>query len=128
MSYTNGSTSVSEQDTSAAQLAANDLPTNPLTDESVVFVADGEWEDPRKEFTGQYVENHGEQTNVVGKLQHSITIRLEDGSTMLVSAFGAKTRLLKNLKLGGTYAFKGKLKTKTENFQGAEKTSRFLNL
>jgi hypothetical protein len=42
----------------STQLAASELPTNPQTsDDSVVFVEDGVWVDPRQEVTGKYVEN-----------------------------------------------------------------------
>jgi len=109
------------------QLVTNDLPS-PSTDDSIVFVADGEWEDPRKDVTGKFVEDYGERVNAVGKLQRSIAILLPDGSKMLVSGFGANARKLAGLKLGSTYAFKGRLKAKTEIFQGKEKASHFLNL
>jgi hypothetical protein len=134
MTENTNATSVPDQDAlniSVTQLAAIELPTNPSTnDDSVVFVAepDGEWEDPRKVVTGKFVEDYGEKINAVGKLQRSITIMLPDGGTMLVSAFGAKAKQLEGRKLGGTYTFKGKLKSKTETFLGKEKTSRFLNL
>ena len=109
------------------QLVTNDLPS-PSTDDSIVFVADGEWEDPRKDVTGKFVEDYGERVNAVGKLQRSIAILLPDGSKMLVSGFGAKSKKLESLKLGGTYTFKGKLRAKTEIFNGKEKTTKFLNL
>jgi hypothetical protein len=121
-------TSVIGHSANAAQLATTELASSNLSDDSVVFVSDGEWEDPRKDVTGKYVEDHGERTNAVGKLQRSITIVLPDGSTMLVSAFDAKAKKLEGLKLGYTYSFRGKLKTKTETFLGKAKTSRFLNL
>ena len=105
------------------------LTTNPSTDDdSVVFVADGEYEDPRVVVIGKNVEDYGAQVNGVGKLQRSIKILLTDGTAMIVSGFGAKTKKLDGVKLGGTYSFRGKLKTKTETFQGKEKTSKFLNL
>ena len=105
------------------------LTTNPSTDDdSVVFVADGEYEDPRVVVTGKNVEDYGTRVNVVGKLQRSIKILLEDGTAMIVSGFGAKTKKLDGVKLGGTYSFRGKIKVKTETFQGKEKTSQFLNL
>ena len=96
--------------------------------DSVVFVADGEYEDPRQAFDVRVVEHHGEKINAVQKLQRTVTGLLPDGTTIIVSAFGEKSRLLNNLKLGGTYTFKGKYKEKTEMFRGKEKTSRFLNL
>ena len=133
MTENTNATSVSDQGALniSTQLAAIELPINPLTsDDSVVFVAepDGEWEDPRKVVTGKFVEDYGEKINAVGKLQRSIKVVLPDESTIIVSGFGAKTKQLEGRKLGGTYTFKGKLKTKTEPFQGKEKTSYFLNL
>ena len=132
MSYTNEATSVPEQSTSnnsVVQLAASELPTNPQTsDDSIVEIASGEWVDPRQEVTGKHNVDHGEQINKWGKVQHSVSIVRPDGSTVLVSAFGAKAKKLDGLKLGYTYTFKGILKTKTEPYQGKEKTSTFLNL
>ena len=131
MTENTNATSVSDQGALniSTQLAAIELPTNPQTsDDSVVFVEDGEWVDPRKEVTGKYVENHGEKINAAGKVQRSITVLLPDGSTILVSAFGAKVENLANRKLGAIYTFRGKLKTKTEIYLGKEKTSQFLNL
>src|ERR1035441_120896 len=81
-----------------------------------------------KAFDVRVVEHHGEKINAVQKLQRTVTGLLPDGTTIIVSAFGEKSRLLNNLKLGGTHTFKGKYKEKTEMFRGKEKTSRFLNL
>jgi hypothetical protein len=131
MLQNNEATTLSDQDTSndsVVQLAASELATNPSTNDAVVFVTDGAWEDPRQTFTGQFVEDHGEKMNAVPKLQRSITVLLADGTKLLVSAFGEKTCFLKSLKLGGTYTFKGKLNVKTGKFQGKERVSRFLNL
>jgi hypothetical protein len=134
MTENTNATSVPDQDAlniSVTQLAAIELPINPLTsDDSIILVAepDGEWEDPRKVVTGKFVEDYGEKINGVGKLQRSIKVALPDGGTIIVSGFGAKSKQLEGRKLGGTYTFKGKLKTKTETFLGKEKTSQFLNL
>ena len=134
MTENTNATSVPEQDalSISTQLATNELPTTPQTanNDSIVLVAepDGEWEDPRKVVTGKFVEDYGEKINGVGKLQRSIAILLPDGNKMLVSGFGAKAKQLEGRKLGGTYTFKGKLKTKAEIFLGKEKTSYFLNL
>ena len=134
MTENTNATSMPDQDAlniSVTQLAAIELTTNPSTnDDSVVFVAepDGEWEDPRKVVTGKFVEDYGEKINAVGKLQRSIKVVLPDESTIIVSGFGAKTKQLEGRKLGGTYSFRGKLKTKTEIYLGKERVSRFLNL
>jgi hypothetical protein len=132
MTENNDATTMSEQDivkNQTEKLVTDELPTNPQTsDDSVVFVEDGEWVDPRKEVTGKYVENHGEKINAAGKVQRSITVLLTDGSTILVSAFGAKVGNLANRKLGAIYTFRGILKTKTGMYLGKERTSQFLNL
>ena len=131
MTENTNATSVSDQGALniSTQLAASELPTNPQTsDDSIVEIASGEYEDPRQEVTGKHNGDHGEQINKWGKMQHSISILLPDGSTMLVSAFGPKAKKLENLKPGYTYTFRGILKTKTEPYQGKEKTSQFLNL
>src|ERR1017187_1546540 len=106
------------------ELAQGDSPQKPPTvGKSVVLVAPGEYKDPRQTFTGTLDEDFGEITNSVGKLQRSVRVILPDGSSILVSAFGPKTAELKNLKLGWTYTFTGKLKTKKEVFRGKERTS-----
>ena len=106
------------------------LTTNPSTDDdSIVLVEEGVWEDPRQTFTVRVTDDHGEKINAVGKLQRSVTGTLSNGTTILVSAFGAKAQELRSkAKLGSTCTFRGKLKTKTEMYLGKEKTSKFLNL
>ena len=131
MTENTNATSVSDQGALniSTQLAAIELSSSPLTDDdSITLVADGPYQDPRQAFTGKFVEDYGERINGVGKLQRSIKVVLPDESIIIVSGFGAKTKKLDGVKLGGTYTFKGKLKTKTEPFQGKEKTSQFLNL
>ena len=131
MFQTNEATSVPEQGTinnsgePAIQHVGSSLPPG---DDSIVEIAAGEYEDPRQDVTGKHNGDHGEKINAVGKLQRSISILLPDGSSMLVSAFGAKAKKLESLKPGYTYTFKGILKTKTEIYLGKEKTSKFLNL
>jgi hypothetical protein len=51
MSFIKDATTMPDQgasNNSVVQLAASELPTNPSTNDAVVFVADGEWEDPRQ--------------------------------------------------------------------------------
>jgi hypothetical protein len=131
MNIEENTTGVPEQDTltNSGELAIQHGGSSvPRTDDSIVEIASGPYEDPRQEVTGKHNVDHGEQINKWGKQQRSITIVLPDGSNVLVSAFGTKAKKLDGLKLGYTYTFKGILKTKTEPYQGKEKTSTFLNL
>jgi hypothetical protein len=104
------------------------LITNPSTDDAIQFVAAGVWEDPRTTVTGRMTDKFGAKTNAKGRMQSSIRATLDDGNPILISAFDGKINMLDGLKLGYTYTFKGKLKTKTEVIQNKEETSRFLNL
>src|ERR1019366_1029641 len=135
MFQTNEATTVPEQDTNLTIENSDQTPvqhspaqTPPTGDKRVVFVATGEYEDPRKPFTCRYVDDYGEITNAHGKLQRSIGTICQDGTRMLVSAFGGRTAELIGLALGSTYTFYGKHKTKTEPYNGTMSTSHFLNL
>ena len=132
MFQTNEATSVPEQGTvinATEQLVTDEPLTNPeATDDAIQFVAPGVWEDPRTTVTGRVSDRFDAKTNAAGKLQCSIRVILEDGNPILISAFDGKVKMLDGLKLGYTYTFKGKLKTKTEIYLGKERTTRFFNL
>ena len=132
MFQNNDATTMSEQDivkNQTEQLVTDEPLTSPeATDDAIQFVAAGVWEDPRTTVTGEIVEKFDVKINAVGKPQRSIRVISEGGNPILISAFGGKVKKLDGLKLGDTWTFKGKLKTKTEMYLGKEKTSTFLNL
>ena len=132
MFQNNDATTMSEQDivkNQTEQLVTDEPLTNPeATGDAIQFVASGVWEDPRTTVTGEVDEKFDVKTNAVGKPQRSIRVILQDGRPMLISAFDGKVKMLDGLKLGYTYTFKGKLKTKTDIYLGKERTSQFLNL
>jgi hypothetical protein len=123
---------MSEQDIvkNQTEILVTDEPlTNPeVTDDAIQFVATGVWEDPRTTVTGRVSDRLDAKTNAAGKPQCSIRVISQDGNPILISAFDGKVKMLDGLKLGYTYTFKGKLKTKTEMYLGKERTSQFLNL
>ena len=123
---------MSEQDivkNQTEQLVTDEPLTNPeATDDAIQFVAAGVWEDPRTTVTGRVSDRFDTKTNAAGKPQCSIRVISENGNPILISAFDGKVKMLDGLKLGYTYTFKGKLKTKTEIYLGKERTTRFFNL
>ena len=132
MFQTNEATSVPEQSTltnQTEQLVTNEpLINQGATDDAIQLVAPGVWEDPRTTVTGRVSDKFDAKTNAKGRMQSSIRVIRDDGNPILISAFDEKVKMLDGLKLGYTYTFKGILKTKTEVYQGKEKTSKFLNL
>jgi hypothetical protein len=132
MLQNDNATSVPEQDTlmnTTQNVTSDDLMTNlDAVNDAIQLVAEGEWKDRRITVTGQIDEIFPIKTNRVGKAQRSIRVIREDGSPILISAFDGNVKSLDGRKLGNTYSFRGKLKTKTEIFDGKERTSEFLNL
>jgi len=132
MQQNNEATSAPEQGVimnATQNVIADDLLTNQgTTNDAIQLVAEGEWKDRRTTVTGDLDEIFPVKTNRVGKMQRSIRIIREDGSPLLISAFDGNVKALDGLKLGNTYSFRGKLKSKTEVYNGKERTSDFLNL
>jgi len=132
MLQNDNATSVPEQGilmNTTQNVIADDLLTNlDASNDVIQLVATGEWEDPRTTVIAKVVEKFPVKTNKVDKVQCSIRVIREDGSPLLISAFDDNVNMLDGLKLGHTYSFRGKLKIKTEVYNGKERTSSFLNL
>ena len=133
MLQNDNATSVPEQGilmNTTQNVITDDLLTNlDASNDAIQLVATGVWEDPRTTVIAKVVEKCDAKTNAVGRTQRSIRAMRDDGSTVLISGFNIeKIKILDGLKLGHTYSFRGKLKTKTEVYNGKERTSDFLNL